>query len=42
GKPIFVNDDGGMSELFLQHIGGLQKYIPKVLPMFAPNVNSFR
>uniref|UniRef100_A0A1I8AMX0 Gln-synt_C domain-containing protein n=1 Tax=Steinernema glaseri TaxID=37863 RepID=A0A1I8AMX0_9BILA len=24
------------------HIGGLQKYIPKVLPMFAPNVNSFR
>ena len=31
-----------MSELFLHHIGGLQKYIPKLLPMFAPNVNSFR
>ncbi|QWA30892.1 glutamine synthetase family protein [Pseudomonas sp. RC3H12] len=42
GKPIFANDDGSMSELFLHHIGGLQKYIPKVLPMFAPNVNSFR
>jgi len=28
--------------LFLHHIGGLQKYIPKLLPMFAPNVNSFR
>jgi glutamine synthetase len=42
GKPIFVDADGNMSELFLHHIGGLQKYIPKVLPMFAPNVNSFR
>jgi glutamine synthetase len=42
GKPIFANADGQMSELFLHYIGGLQKYIPKVLPMFAPNVNSFR
>ena len=42
GKNIFVNEDGSMSTLFLHYIGGLQKYIPKVLPMFAPNVNSFR
>ncbi|MDD1147808.1 glutamine synthetase [Pseudomonas protegens] len=42
GKPIFVDADGQKSQLFLHHIGGLQKYIPKVLPMFAPNVNSFR
>ncbi|MCY1351770.1 Gamma-glutamylputrescine synthetase PuuA [compost metagenome] len=42
GKNIFSNDDGSMSELFLHHIGGLQKYIPEVLPLFAPNVNSFR
>ena len=42
GKPIFVDEAGQMSELFLHHIGGLQKYIPKLLPMFAPNVNSFR
>lgn len=42
GRNIFVNDDGSMSTLFLHYIGGLQKYIPKVLPMFAPNVNSFR
>ncbi|AOE82736.1 glutamine synthetase family protein [Pseudomonas sp. TCU-HL1] len=42
GKNIFSNDDGSMSELFLNHIGGLQKYIPEVLPLFAPNVNSFR
>ena len=42
GRNIFVNDDGNMSTLFLHHIGGLQRYIPEVLPMFAPNVNSFR
>ncbi|MFD2644558.1 glutamine synthetase family protein [Pseudomonas japonica] len=42
GQNIFVNEDGSMSALFLNYIGGLQKYIPKVLPMFAPNVNSFR
>jgi len=42
GRNVFANEDGSMSELFLNYIGGLQKYIPKVLPMFAPNVNSFR
>lgn len=42
GKNLFSNADGTMSELFMHHIGGLQKYIPEVLPLFAPNVNSFR
>ncbi|MDV7212020.1 L-glutamine synthetase [Azotobacter beijerinckii] len=42
GRNIFSNPDGSMSELFLNHIGGLQKYIPELLPLFAPNVNSFR
>ena len=42
GKNVFSNADGSMSELFLYHIGGLQRYIPEVLPLFAPNVNSFR
>ena len=42
GKNIFSNEDGSMSELFLHHIGGLQKFIPELLPLFAPNVNSFR
>jgi len=42
GKSVFANEDGSMSELFLGHIGGLQKYIPETLPLFAPNVNSFR
>ncbi len=42
GKSVFANEDGSMSALFLAHIGGLQKYIPQTLPLFAPNVNSFR
>ncbi|ARU86718.1 glutamine synthetase family protein [Pseudomonas sp. M30-35] len=42
GKNLFSNEDGTMSELFLHHIGGLQKLIPELLPLFAPNVNSFR
>jgi len=42
GKNIFSNLDGSKSELFLYYIGGLQKYIPELLPLFAPNVNSFR
>jgi glutamine synthetase len=42
GKTVFSEDDGTMSDLFRHHIGGLQKYIPEALPLFAPNVNSFR
>lgn len=42
GENIFSDEDGGMSEMFLRYIGGLQKYIPETLPLFAPNVNSFR
>ncbi|TIH10704.1 glutamine synthetase family protein [Pseudomonas leptonychotis] len=42
GKNLFSNEDGSMSELFMHHIGGMQKYIPELLPLFAPNVNSFR
>jgi glutamine synthetase len=42
GKNLFSNADGSMSELFMHHLGGLQKFIPELLPLFAPNVNSFR
>jgi len=42
GNNIFTNEKGEFSELFLHYIGGLQKYIPELLPLFAPNVNSFR
>ncbi len=42
GNNIFSNKDGSASPLFLNYIGGLQKYIPQIMPMFAPNVNSYR
>jgi glutamine synthetase len=42
GQNLFSNPDGSMSELFMHHLGGLQKFIPELLPLFAPNVNSFR
>jgi glutamine synthetase len=42
GRNLFANADGSMSKRFLHYIGGLQKYTPMVLPMLAPNVNSFR
>ena len=42
GRNLFAAEDGGNSEFFLHYIGGLQKYIPELLPLFAPNVNSFR
>ncbi len=42
GQNLFANHDGSDSELFMHFIGGLQKFLPQITPMFAPNVNSFR
>jgi glutamine synthetase len=42
GRNIFANEDGEDSQLFRYYIGGLQKLLPQVTPLFAPNVNSFR
>jgi glutamine synthetase len=42
GETIFATADGENSPLFLNFIGGLQKFIPEMLPLFAPSVNSFR
>ncbi len=43
GKNAFSNpEDGSPSELFFHFIAGLQKYLPDVMPIFAPYVNSFR
>lgn len=43
GKNIFANDDDeGFSEAFYHYIGGLQQYTSHVMPMYAPNVNSYR
>jgi glutamine synthetase len=39
---IFSNPDGTPSPLFFAHIGGLQKYLPAAMSLFAPNVNSYR
>lgn len=42
GKNLFSDSDGTMSDVFYGFIAGLQKYIPAAMPMFAPNVNSYR
>ncbi len=42
GCNIFSDDDGGPSDLFMSYIGGLQKYMPEALLIFAPYSNSYR
>ncbi len=42
GKNIFAKADGSDSDLLLSHIAGLQEYIPALMPLLAPYVNSYR
>jgi glutamine synthetase len=42
GANLFSRPDGSASEHFERYIGGLQAYIPQVMPMLAPYVNSYR
>ena len=42
GRNIFSNEDGTPSKEFYWFIGGLQKYIPAAMALFAPYVNSYR
>ena len=42
GLNIFSNADGTASQMFYWFIGGLQKYIPAAMALFAPYVNSYR
>jgi glutamine synthetase len=42
GVNLFADDLGEDSPMFRRFIGGLQTYLPRVAPLFAPNVNSFR
>lgn len=43
GNNLFGAEDGdGNTEMFRHFVGGLQKYLGDVTPLFAPNVNSFR
>ena len=42
GNNLFSLSDGSASSYFAQCIAGLQTYIPKLMQMFAPYVNSYR
>ncbi|GIU09217.1 glutamine synthetase family protein [Shewanella glacialipiscicola] len=42
GVNIFSHSDGSDTERFHHYIGGLQKYLPDLMLLFAPNINSFR
>jgi glutamine synthetase len=42
GQNIFSNPDGSASREFYWYIGGLQKYVPAAMALFAPYVNSYR
>ena len=42
GLNVFSLPDGSASPLFGHYLAGLQTYIPQLMPMFAPYVNSYR
>jgi glutamine synthetase len=42
GRNLFADENGENTPLFLSYIAGLQKYLPAVMPLLAPNVNSYR
>ncbi len=42
GENLFAGDHREPSKAFLAFIGGLQKYLPAAMAIFAPNVNSYR
>jgi glutamine synthetase len=42
GRNIFTDGEGRATQTFYAHIGGLQHYLPELMPIFAPYVNSWR
>ena len=42
GRNLFSDADGSASKEFYWYIGGLQKYVPAAMALFAPYVNSYR
>ncbi len=42
GNNIFSTKSGEPSELFYSYLGGLQAYMPHVMLIFAPYINSYR
>ncbi|MBT5218758.1 MAG: glutamine synthetase [Woeseia sp.] len=42
GQNIFSDEKGEPTDLFTSYIGGLQRYMPEALLLFAPYSNSYR
>ena len=42
GRNLFADSNGRDTALFRNHVAGLQRYLPLVMPLLAPNVNSYR
>ena len=42
GHNLFSDADGNATDLFRWYIGGLQRYAPAAMALFAPYVNSYR
>lgn len=42
GNNIFSSADGEPNDLFYGYLGGLQRYMPEAMLIFAPYVNSYR
>ena len=42
GRNLFADNNGRDTALFRNHVAGLQRYLPLVMPLLAPNVNSYR
>jgi len=42
GRNLFSREDGSASDEFRWYIGGLQRYVPTAMALFAPYVNSYR
>ncbi len=41
-KNIFSNNKNKFSKIFMNYIGGLQKYTPLLMPIYAPHFNSYK
>ncbi len=41
-KNIFFNQSTKISKKMKSYLGGLEKYTPLLMPIYAPNINSFR
>jgi len=42
GENVFANKDGSKTETFMNYLAGLQRYTPKLMSFYAPNINSYR